>query len=210
MNSSAIAFQKSPGRCILQGTLKAGCPAEVDAGIGSFAFRAKRNSDGKEGMVTAGHNIPIGGSLYENGVKIGTCSASHQGGSVDAAFIPINDVVTYFPSNLICNTADALSAQTSQPGVGTVVNMRGKTTGYSSGAIISTNATTTTDEGITYTNLTSADYSSAKGDSGGIIYTYISSTNTRPTVGIHLGNNTIRAYFTKADLALSTLGIYRY
>ncbi|MBC8053793.1 MAG: hypothetical protein H7Y13_12080 [Sphingobacteriaceae bacterium] len=210
MNSSGISFERSPGRCILQGALKPGCPAQVDAGTGSFAFRAKRSSDAKEGMVTAGHIIPVGGSLYENGVKIGTCSASRQSGSVDAAFIPINDPVTYFPSQLICNTADVLSTQTSQPGVGTVVNMRGTTTGYSSGSIISTNASTTTAGGITYTNLTSADYASASGDSGGIIYTYISSTNTRPTVGIHLGNNTIRAYFTKADLALSALGVYRY
>lgn len=210
MNSSAIEFQKSSGRCVLQGALKAGCVAEADAYTGSFAFRAKRNSDGKAGMVTAGHVIPVGGGLYENSIFIGTCSASNQSGSVDAAFIPINDPVTYFPSNLLCNTADALSIQTSQPGVTAVVNMRGKTTGYSSGTIINTNVTTTASSGITYTNLTTANYASAAGDSGGIIYTYISSTNTRPTVGIHLGANTTVAFFTKAPLALSTLGVYRY
>jgi len=34
-------------------------------------------------------------------------------------------------------------------------------------------------------DLTLATYSSDSGDSGGIVYTYVSSTSTRYTVGIH-------------------------
>lgn len=210
LKSVAIDFKKSSGKYQLEATLKPGGPAEVDLGVGSYSFRAKRNSDGAQGMVTAGHVIKVGQSLYESGVKIGTCSASNQSGSVDAAFVPINDPVTYFPSNIIYGTSDILSTETSLPGVGTVVNMRGQTTGYSSGTVLSTNASVTTTTGITYTNLTSANYTSAAGDSGGIIYTYVSSTNTRYTVGIHHGAAGSTRYFTKAGLALSTLGISRY
>ena len=60
--------------------------------------------------------------------------------------------------------------------------------------------------------MTTAKYTSSGGDSGGIIYTYISSSNIRYTVGIHKGTTTISGVkaFTKADLALNALGLERY
>lgn len=212
INSSAIVFQKSSGRLIEEADLNPGCKAEADAAgsYGSFSFRAKRNSDGKVGMVTAGHVVSVGGSLYYNGAVIGTCTIAQNSGSVDAAFVPVNNTTSYVPTNQLCGTTTQLSTSTSLPSVGTTVNMRGATTGTSSGAVVSTNASTTNASGVTFTNLTSASYASQSGDSGGIIYTYISSTNTRYTVGIHKGNNGVNAYFTKANLALSALGVSRY
>lgn len=121
-------------------------------------------------------------------------------------------MLTYPPSNLICNTASyTLSTATSLPGKGTLVNLRGATTNTSSGYILSTDATVYDPQfQTTFTNLTTADYHTAGGDSGGIIYTYISSTNTRYTVGINKGVKDGIAYFVKADLALDGLGVSRY
>lgn len=51
------------------------------------------------------------------------------------------------------------------------------------------------------------------GDSGGIVYTYISSTNTRYTVGVlrgRLGNDHNKTIYTKADIVLSKYGLERY
>ena len=82
-------------------------------------------------------------------------------------------------------------------------------TGATSGKIISINASFTV-SGETFTNLTSADYESASGDSGGIVYSYISSTNTRLTLGIHKGSLGSTRYYVKANQINSALGTSRY
>jgi len=213
-NFPGILFTKSSGETEIEASLQPGCKAAINSSgtsYGSFGFRAKRNSDNKAGMVTAGHVIGVGQTLYYGSTAVGTCSVSQQSGSVDAAFVPITNTTSYTPSNLLCTTSSSvLSTTTSLPGAGTVVNKRGITTGRTSGTIISTNATTTTTAGITYTNLTSASYSSSGGDSGGLVYTYISSTGTLYTVGVHLGSNSCNAFFSKANNVLSSLGLYRY
>lgn len=213
LQSAAIEFRRSNGRIKLEATLDPGCKAAVNStgtSYGSFSFRARRTSDSKKGVVTAGHVVSVGDALYYSGTLIGNCSQSNNSGSVDAAFVPVNDTTNYTPSNTLCGTATILSVSTSLPGTGTLVNLRGATTGTSSGNIISTNASTTNASGVVFTNLTSADYTSDAGDSGGIIYTYVSATNTRFTVGIHKGANATTKFFTKAGLALSTLGVARY
>ncbi|HEX8575971.1 MAG TPA: hypothetical protein VF677_06715 [Flavobacterium sp.] len=133
---------------------------------------------------------------------------------MDAAFIPINDPDAYYPSNTICNTGTSLSTTTSRPGLGTIVNMRGFTTGYTSGKILNTDASIKNELGLLITNMTSAEFPSSGGDSGGIIYTVISSTNARPTVGVLKGRvvegTTITLYYSKADLVLSALGVSRF
>lgn len=211
-NNKSIRFKKSVGKFKNQFDLQPGCMAEKTTTYGSFSFRAKRNSDGKIGMVSSGHVFPIGQNLYyQDTTVIGTCTNSVTSGSVDAAFIPIDNTSSFAPTNTICNTTYLLSTSTSLPGKGTLVNLRGAYTNTSSGYILSTDASVYDAQfGITFTNLTSADYQSAGGDSGGIIYTYVSSTNTRFTVGIHKGEKEGIRYFTKANLALSALNVSRY
>lgn len=215
LNSPAIKFVKSQGEMVLEVDLQPGCKASLNTSgtsYGSYGFAARRNSDGRRGMVTAGHVISVGETLYQGGTAIGVCSASQISGSVDAAFVPITNPTSYVPSNVLCNTAsDILSVSTSLPGVGTVVNKRGATTGQTSGTILSTNATwTSPTSGNTLTNITTANYTSSGGDSGGIVYTYISSTGTRPTVGTHIGAIGSTRYYSKASLVLSALGLSRY
>lgn len=158
-------------------------------------------------MVTAGHVISQGGTIYFAGEEVGDCSVSKQGGSADAAFIPTKD--NYELSNFISGTLFELSTETSLPGAGTYVNLRGATSGAQGGNIISTNAVEEFN-GHAYTNLTTAQYTSDNGDSGGIIYTYISKDEIRYTVGVHLGRANGVKYFSKADYVLSTLNVSRY
>lgn len=50
------------------------------------------------------------------------------------------------------------------------------------------------------------------GDSGGIVYTLVKSSNTRYTVGVHHGRNEDGqlAIYSKADNVINTLGVERY
>lgn len=178
---------------------------------GSYAFRAReKTGTHRVGMVTAGHVRSVGDSAYITNSLVGICVSQVYSGSVDAAFIAM-DSLNYRPSNTIAGTLNELSLQTSRPGVGTYVNLKGASTGSSGGYIKSINYTYVIN-GITFSNMTTAKYTSSGGDSGGIIYTYISSSNIRYTVGIHKGTTTISGVkaFTKADLALNALGLERY
>lgn len=106
-----------------------------------------------------------------------------------------------------------LSTVTSQPGAGTYVNKWGAKTGNSGGYIKSTNVKVVDDAGKErFVNMTSVNYDSDNGDSGGIVYTLIKSSNTRYTVGVHYGRSEdgSLAIYSKADNVLSILGVERY
>lgn len=213
-NHPALSFVES-GQLIEETDLNPGgyLTCSTTGSHGSFAFRAIEKSGKKKvGMVTAGHVLSVNQNVYVAGTVIGTCSVSQNSGSVDAAFVPIVST-SFIPSNYIVGTINELSTTTSLPGVGTFVNMRGSATGTKGkgGYIKSTNYTCI-ENNIKYTNMTTATYESQAGDSGGIIYTYIKSSETRYTVGIHKGTTTTSGIkvFTKADLALSALNVERY
>lgn len=188
---------------------------------GSFAFRAREKSGQRRvGVVTAGHVTDVGDFCYindetSNRKTFGECVAASKAVSkADAAFIVPVAGNTITLSNLINdNPSSVLSTVVSNPGVGTYVNMWGASTGNSGGYIQSTTVKVLDDnDNVRFTDMTSANYTSSGGDSGGIIYTYLSSRKVRYTVGIHQGSvpgkNT--AVFTKASNALSILGLERY
>ncbi len=209
-NSKAITFKKMVGKLTFNATIYPGDRITSPKGAGSVGFRAK-NSAGEEGIVTAGHVIDQYQTLSYNGSPVGICSVSKISGYIDAAFIPITESYLNIPSNTIAGTSNILSTAISSPGVGTVVNKSGQSTGSTSGKILSTTATGTID-GVTLTNLTTANYSAQGGDSGGIVYSYVSSTNTRYTVGVHSGDNKDLgvSFFSKAQNVLTGLNVTRY
>lgn len=181
---------------------------------GSIGFRAMNKSNTtQKGIVTAGHVANVGQSIVISNKIAGVCSQSCQGPYVDAAFIPVENSNFNLSNYFVGDLSSELSTQTSSPGVGTTINMRGATTGHSSGKIISTNAIQDF-KGIVYNNLSKATYKCDSGDSGGIVYSYVSSKNLRYTVGIHKGavitNGTTYAFYSKADLVLNTLNLTRY
>lgn len=151
---------------------------------GSFGFRAVEKSGKKrKGIVTAGHVVDVGNSFVIDKQIIGTCTQSCEGPYVDAAFVPVTYSDCILQNYFIGDTSKELAIQTSNPGAGTIINKQGATTNHTSGKIISTNAIQEF-FGIVYNNLTKATYSCASGDSGGTVYSYISSKNMRYTVGI--------------------------
>lgn len=212
-NKPGIKFKESTGRVKTEVTIYPGCAISRNAsmaGAGSVGFRAKRNSDGKIGFVTAGHAILVGQTAYYgSGTAVGSCVNSQQSGTVDAAFVILSNPTSDDVSNTLCGTSNLLSTMTTLPGAGTTVNKIGHSTNHTSGTVISTNVSVIGGTGSTITNMTSANYTSAGGDSGGPVYTYISSTGTRPTAGIHMGASGSTRYFTKASNILSTFGISR-
>lgn len=183
---------------------------------GSFGFSA-RELDGERrvGMVTAGHVVNVTNRIaYYNDDIFGYSDKVIQKGTVDAAFIPRLET-DLIPSNAINGDYNAvLSKLVSSPGVGTFVNKWGAYTGHSGGKILSTNFTKVDDNGnAVLTDLTSASLTCDHGDSGGIVYTYISSKKTRLTVGIIHGftaTDKSIAVFSKAGNILKELNIERY
>lgn len=59
-------------------------------------------------------------------------------------------------------------------------------------------------------DMVTAAYASKGGDSGGLVYTIVSSTNKRYTVGVHKGSYEDLAIYSKADNVLTALGLKRY
>lgn len=205
MDSPIIEFNQSKGEMKPEINMNPG-QSITTVGSGSMGYRARRN--GRNGFVSAGHMGSLNDTVSVNGVNIGTITARQASGSVEATFIEVTNS-NYTPTNTINGTSNTLSTTTSRPGVGTVINKCGASTGSTSGKILSTNATITVN-GVTYTDITTADYSSAGGDSGGIVYSYVSSTNTRYTLGTHSFSDGSTRSFIKADNTNTALSLTRY
>lgn len=209
-DSDAIVFEQGYGPVDTEVNVNAGSEISFSGGRASLGYRVKRN--GVVGFVTAGHAADsVGKVIRYNGTAFASCRATRQGGSADAAFCAITNS-NYSPTNTLFGTSNVLSTTISRPGVGTIINKIGMATGHTSGRVQSTNATATFTSGATITNLTTADYRSAPGDSGCVVYSYIGSTNARLTLGIHTGasRNGVTRYYTKADEVNAALGTYRY
>ena len=220
-NFKGIEFVESEGELYLTAELNPGMPIFrfKPSGVSrsSLGFRAKKN--GVEGIVVSGHGSTNGADFFVDlspNDFIGTSSAPIIGGPVDCAFVPV-DVGT--PSNKIYGTQNILSAQTNLPSTGTFVNFRGRYT-QKGGTISNTNASATfTDEDnpsivYNYTNLTSVDLgvSLQNGDSGGIVYSYVSSTNTRYNLGniVGRGSTSGLSFYSKTSQIMLYLGIILY
>ncbi|TYR37435.1 hypothetical protein FXV77_05370 [Sphingobacterium phlebotomi] len=213
VNSPAIKFVQSEGEIVLNVDLYPGCEVRAGTSVGSFGFRARRNSDSQVGMVTAGHVIPVGEGARAGDIPtiIGTCSASQVSGSIDAAFIPITFPNNYVPTNILCGSSNVLSTSTDELLGSATVYKIGQATGLTFGQVISSSTSVTVQGGITLTNIVSTSYAAAVGDSGGIVYS-IDAGNIRPTVGLHFANTTSgsTSYYAKADEVLSAFGLSRY
>ncbi len=107
-------------------------------------------------------------------------------------------------------TSNNLSTTTSNPGVGTTINKIGISSGHTSGKVLSTSVNKKFSDGTTVNNLTETSVKTMAGDSGGIFYSYISSSNTRLTLGIVVGGSSTKSYYSKASSINSKLGTSRY
>ncbi|MCM1141396.1 MAG: S1 family peptidase [Muribaculum sp.] len=189
----------------------------------SMGYRAK-TSDGKIGIVTAGHFIAKDQILASSsGVEVGKCLYSRdRDGLLDAAFCEVTNK-DYTPSNEISFMTDAakdtLSIDLAQPPTGYTINMVGAESKRVSGTVYAESKDVVLNG--TKKILSDAILMSClpkDGDSGGIVYALTKSINKRSTVGIIMGvaPYTINGVYSpkgvcvKAYLINQTFGIKRY
>lgn len=209
LDSPMLKFVPSKGSVVAEEAIEPGSGLKATS-TGSFGYRARLN--GQAGLVTAGHVArSVGVSVYKDfdvpypTQLIGSCAASHIGGSVDAAFIRLTG--SYSAGNYsIWGTT--ISSVVEFPFQGATVYKEGNN-GFSTGSVTATNVSKTisfpSGGSAALWGLTEASYSSAGGDSGGIVY---SASNN--IFGTHEGSGGGRAYFISATNINNTLGISTY
>ena len=203
-DSPIIVFSESEGDFILESVNPGGF---VSNGVGnsSIGYRAK-DINGNIGIVTSGHGIKQGQTVFNrNGTVFGYCSKSTVFGNVDAAFVEVYD--GFILTNNIEKFGGILNTNIVEPQVGTSVSKVGITTGLTRGTVLDTNDgfDGRSIGGTLYFDLVKTNYNSAKGDSGGIIFTYLNNT-----AGIHVGASGGFAYYCKANNINRSFGINRY
>lgn len=183
---------------------------------GTFGFPAREKTGEKRiGMITAGHVFESINEFcsYED-YTCGMCVSKASEGTADAAFVYFLYPSYYIPSNYINGTTTSLlSTSTSEPGEGTTLNQWGATTGHKSGKLKYTSFIVVNDDGTTkYSDMAAINTSCETGDSGGLVYSYVSSKKTRYTVGIIHGYTTTSklTIYSKAKNILNELNLERY
>lgn len=159
----------------------------------SVGFRAKSGVYGN-GFVTCGHGMSAGARVYtSDGNPAGTISmiSYHQG--VDASFVKSES-----QAPVQSKTASGVSIVGNHYVVnfltGATVKKEGFATNLTSGKILSSDYTSVTDDGVTVYHTISADYSSAKGDSGGIVYMVVNGDAV--PAGIHRAGGSVAVFCT--------------
>lgn len=208
-DSDVIEFEPGSGPIVRDVSVNAGDKISYSGGSASIGYRVKRN--GVVGFVTAGHAADRKGKpIKYNNTTFASCEDTQIEGNADAAFCVITNS-SYSLTNTLSGTSNTLSTTISEPGVGTVINKIGMATGHTSGKVLSTNVSVTFSDGLTTSNLTSVDYDSDAGDSGGVVYSYIGATGARLTLGIHTGSGSDgTGYYTKANEINAAFGTSRY
>jgi len=174
------------------------------SGGGSVGYRVKKGND--TGIVTAAHVVTTGTYISFNGVNFAQGTSAWQcGGSVDGVFCKSTNS-SYTPTNTV-NASISIVTIMRDPPAGASVIMKGRNN-HSSGTIQSTNVSFPYG-GATFTNLTSATYLRAGGDSGGLVYSL--SGSSYYTTGVHRGTNPSNTpVFSKSTQVAMQLGVNRY
>lgn len=209
LNSPMLKFTPSKGDVVAEETIAPGSGLKATS-TGSFGYRARLN--GQTGLVTAGHVArSVGVNVYKDfdvpypSELIGTCAATQIGGSVDAAFIRLTG--SYTAGNYTA-WGTTISSVVEPAYQGATVYKEGKN-GFSTGSITATNVSKTINfpsgGSATLWGLIEASYSSAGGDSGGIIY-----SGSNNILGTHEGSGGGSAYFIYAGDINNTFGLSTY
>lgn len=175
--------------------LQPGYPVNDGAYQGGVGYRA-RSSNGKAGIVTAGHLLNrVGKPLYLNAGgtsnKLGNASHSIVGGTIDAAFCPIDNTSLYKLSNKTKFSNITLIPQIGYVTQGLMLMMDGSVSNVSDGEVINGFASESiwdpaTNKYIYLTGIIQVAMFAQPGDSGSIVF----DDKSRKIVGIlSAGNN---------------------
>ena len=208
LDSDVIVFVKGERQTDHATTLKAGQQISVPGGLCSMGYRVKIG--GKAGYITAGHCFSGTGQSATGG----TVKKYKESGKVDAAFVQTTS--SYSPSNSLYYTSGSITTlnNTLCPilSVNQAIAKAGRTTGYTSGKIKNLNYSGNYD-GIYFTGLVAADYSTEGGDSGGAVFVPSNATSAgggAPVAGINKGTSSYGAAFVKDTEIYQAFGYSRY
>lgn len=168
-NPEGVEFINGTGGIELTVGPNAGSKVNNGTYDSSVAYRAKRTSDNKVGIVGSGHSFSVGDPLKYLGNTIGSCVGSTYGGDYDGAFclIPLS---ANAPTNAIQGTTDNLGLGYIFPGAGASVELSAQLLGLDWGTVINPSVNLGSPVlGVAYTGLVSVSTSKdiQKGDSGG-------------------------------------------
>lgn len=186
----------------------------------SMGFRV-RHKNGEKGIVTAGHFMQKGDSLYldKSQKPIGICGKSYYNTIMDAAFCRIsNDEIILTNRIRTLDNKDTLSIELAQPPTGLIVNAIGYVSKNWGKVVHQSYTLTSVIEGtnlkIEYKDVIIMDFPVSLGDSGGPVYALDKETNTRYTVGTIMGNfnkkdnKTLRGYEQSACIKAYMIEYY--
>lgn len=149
------------------------------------------------GFFTAAHTLTANPDAVIKdiaGIPMGKAIRYELSSTVDAAFVEMTGYGSSFS-----NKVDGYYLQggvTVIPAQGSTIYMMGHVSGKSPGTVLSTMGQAPDGAGGYYTGLLEADYSSANGDSGGLVYTR--SGSIAKVCGLHKGSYQGHAFATKA------------
>lgn len=173
----------------------------------SVGFRAKSGAYGN-GFVTCGHGMSAGKRVYTpDGNPAGTISMISYNQGVDASFVKSESqapVQTKTTSGVnIVGNHYVVNYPT-----GATVKKIGYATGLTTGKIKSSNYTSRTDDGMTVNHTVLADYRSANGDSGGLVYMVVNGDSI--PAGVHRAGNGSSSAFCKVQRIIDSLDVTPY
>lgn len=202
MNAPCFEYVKSEPMVTQAGTIYSG-QSLYYVSWGSVGFRAMRSE--VAGFVTAGHVAKTAGfEVFANSTDIsgiGIIEITQTSGDMDAAFC--SAINGYTPSNLLYDEFFSLTPSLATYYSGSTVYLNGRNNN-SSGTISSLYATITADA-VTLTGMIRANYTSASGDSGGVIY-----SNNSEIAGTHIGSDGTYRYFQPASRTVERYGLELY
>ena len=201
-----LVFANASGPVAQDSTIMAGGAVKLGGYTYSAGFPCKRSAGGttQYGFVSAAHGTYEGVTVSSSGTVIGRITKWKYSGNTDASFIQITNS-DWSASYMVQCSSLTLQKVFSNPAVNTTVFKCGAATGQSAGTVKSTNLTFTTTQNIVLSNMTTATYSRAGGDSGGIVY-----NAANQICGIHHGAKDGLAVFTKGTNVRDNLGISLY
>lgn len=132
-------------------------------------------------------------------------------GKVDASFVVLRSNNTML--NTIATTSYMLELTASTPAKNAQIHKVGQSTGLTSGSVketsVSINLHNHTGQIVSITDIISASYNSAEGNSGGLAYSI--SGSKRYPVGIHVGSDRKGTAFVAKTMNVNlALGVARY
>lgn len=180
----------------------------------SGAFRVKRTNDSglHYGFITCGHGNSVGSTIYGyDNKKIGTVKLHKYGGAYDMSYVEMSSKDNF--SNTITGSPYTLKSTNddiSTPVVGQGAYIFATHNKNVGGKVTSTKVSFKYNN-VTFSNMIGANYSSQSGDSGGLITSTPSSTNsTCKPLGVHKGTFEKYKVFTSAMNVINYWHLVRY